>query len=140
MKLKVKLLQSKHVPLKPYLFRMYLIHAPYCFIMPCEMPTWKWVATSSKHAAISPYMLPRINTVRNDLRGQRHTQDLGGSETRILIRLLGCIFPGTGNSAQVCQNFGIWRGVNPPSSVRHCARSVFTNSERYFAAACWQQI
>jgi hypothetical protein len=37
------------------------------------------------------------------------------SETRILIMLYGCIFHGTGNSAQLCQNFGIlgeW-GLNP---------------------------
>jgi hypothetical protein len=32
------------------------------------------------------------------------------------IFLLGfyeCIFHGTGNSAQLCQNFGIWEGVEP---------------------------
>jgi hypothetical protein len=29
------------------------------------------------------------------------------SETRILVRVLECIFHGTGNSAQLCQNFGI---------------------------------
>jgi hypothetical protein len=36
----------------------------------------------------------------------------------------GCIFPGTGNSAQLCQNFGIsGGGINPqtPPSVRHCS-------------------
>jgi hypothetical protein len=44
-------------------------------------------------------------------------------ETRILIRFLGCIFHGTGNSARLCQNFGIISGggggglypPNPPS-------------------------
>jgi hypothetical protein len=34
------------------------------------------------------------------------------SETRILIRLLR-IFHGTGNSARLCQNFGIWGGFEP---------------------------
>jgi hypothetical protein len=32
-------------------------------------------------------------------------------EPRILIRFLGCIFHGTGNSARLCQNFGIISGV-----------------------------
>jgi hypothetical protein len=31
-------------------------------------------------------------------------------ETRILIRFLGFIFHGTGNSARLCQNFGIISG------------------------------
>jgi hypothetical protein len=31
-------------------------------------------------------------------------------DTRILIRFLGCIFHGTGNSARLCQNFGIISG------------------------------
>jgi hypothetical protein len=41
-------------------------------------------------------------------------------ETRILIRFLGCIFHGTGNSARLCQNFEIISGgggfnlPNPP--------------------------
>jgi hypothetical protein len=34
------------------------------------------------------------------------------SETRVLIRLL-LIFHGTGNSAQLCQNFGIQGGITP---------------------------
>jgi hypothetical protein len=32
----------------------------------------------------------------------------------------GCIFHGTGNSAQLCQNFGISEGGVEPPSVRHC--------------------
>jgi hypothetical protein len=40
------------------------------------------------------------------------------SETRILIRLLRiCIFHGTGNSAQLCQTFGISGGLNPPNPL-----------------------
>jgi hypothetical protein len=37
--------------------------------------------------------------------------------TRILIRFLRSIFHGTGNSARICQNFGIISGggLNPPS-------------------------
>jgi hypothetical protein len=38
-------------------------------------------------------------------------------ETRILIRFLRSIFHGTGNSARLCQNFGIISGgggVEPP--------------------------
>jgi len=77
-RVKVKQLQSKRVPLNPCLFRLYLIHAP-CFIMPCEMTGWKWVAASSKHEAVSVYMFSPL-------------------------------------------------------------RSVFTSSERYFAAASWQPI
>jgi hypothetical protein len=40
-------------------------------------------------------------------------------ETRILIRFLGCIFHGTGNSARLCQNFriisggGVWTPQTP---------------------------
>ena len=67
--IKVQQLQSKRVPLNPCLFRLYLIHAPY-FIMSCEMPSWKWVAPSSKHEAFSSYMFSRIGTVGNDLWGQ----------------------------------------------------------------------
>ena len=43
-----------------------------------------------------------------------------------LLGCYGCIFHGTGNSGQLCQNFGI-SGVGgfehpkpPPPSVRHC--------------------
>jgi hypothetical protein len=38
-------------------------------------------------------------------------------ETHILIRFLGCIFHGIGNSARLCQNFGIISegGLNPPN-------------------------
>jgi hypothetical protein len=39
-------------------------------------------------------------------------------ETRILIRFLGCIFHGTGNSARLWQNVGIISeggGLNPPN-------------------------
>jgi hypothetical protein len=42
-------------------------------------------------------------------------------ETRILIRFLGCIFHGTGNSARLCQNFGIISGgggLNPQTSLQ----------------------
>jgi hypothetical protein len=66
----------------------------------------------------------------NKFRGQREQGSGGGSplvrvppnlqmgETRILIRCLRCIFHGTGNSARLCQNFGIISGggggFNPP--------------------------
>jgi hypothetical protein len=45
-----------------------------------------------------------------------------------LLGYYGCVFHGTGNSAQLCQNFGISGmgvgGFEPPKppSVRHCSR------------------
>jgi hypothetical protein len=36
-----------------------------------------------------------------------------------------CIFHGTGNSAQLCQKFGISEGVEPPPPVRHCCILTF---------------
>jgi hypothetical protein len=41
------------------------------------------------------------------------------SETSILIRLLWIIFHGIGNSAQLCQNFGISGGLNPSNPPRY---------------------
>jgi hypothetical protein len=68
------------------------------------------------------------------------------------VFLLGCygyIFHGTGNSAQLCQNFGIWGGgmnhPNPPNSpsVRHCSPALhlcnlllFVNLMTLTAARC----
>jgi hypothetical protein len=50
-------------------------------------------------------------------------------ETRILIGFLGCVFHGTGNSARLCQNFGIILGgfepPKPPPWVRQCLGEKF---------------
>jgi hypothetical protein len=79
------------------------------------------------------YMHARSDVPRNFFRGVgvqqiqltegRENRDLGAvapqsgvppnlqvGETRILIRFLRCIFHGTGNSARLCQNFGIISG------------------------------
>jgi hypothetical protein len=44
------------------------------------------------------------------------------NETHILITLLRMLFHGTGNSAQLCQNFGISGGCLKPPSVRHWSK------------------
>ena len=51
----------------------------------------------------------------------------------LLLGCYGCIFHGTGNSAQLCQNFGISEGGGwgrvwtPPSpSVRHCPCMIYS--------------
>jgi hypothetical protein len=49
-------------------------------------------------------------------------------ETHILIRFLGCIFHGTGNSARLCQNLGIISGgLNPPSGYASDLHSQIFN-------------
>jgi hypothetical protein len=50
-------------------------------------------------------------------------------ETRILIRFLRSIFHGTGNSARLCQNFGIISvgGFEPPKPPSGYASAIYTN-------------
>ena len=50
-----------------------------------------------------------------------------------MLGCYGCIFHGTGNSAQLCQNFGIsgggvWTPQIPPPPVRHCMEAFDSNN------------
>jgi hypothetical protein len=55
-------------------------------------------------------------------------------ETHILIRFLGCIFHGTGNSARLSQNFGIISGgggvLIPPSGYASAMRNIPANANK----------
>jgi hypothetical protein len=61
-------------------------------------------------------------------------------ETRILIRFLGCIFHGTGNSARLCQNFGI-RGLNPSGyvSARYRRQDKVRKEGRIVCGEKWKE-
>jgi len=57
-----------------------------------------------------------------------------------LLGCYGCIFHGTGNSAQLCQNFGISGGLKPPP-VRHWTEvTMLTVAFRNFTNAPEHQI
>jgi hypothetical protein len=55
-------------------------------------------------------------------------------ETCIIMRFLRCIFHGTGNSARLCQNFGIISGglnpPNPPSGYASAAMVTIIGRKR----------